>query len=183
MCGEGSGIDALDRHDVRGLQIFLKRSLAAPVARQAAGLLDDESFRPDPGGLDVFRCHAVVADVRTGHGHDLSPVGGIGQHFLIAGHGRVEHDFASGLPFCSEGPSFEPGAVGERKNRFLQDDSLSRDPGSYAHGQQRDSESDIYDIQGPYRFVQLKECFERRFPRFLSFGGKGLCLQGRRLGM
>ena len=52
--------------------------------------------------------------MRTGHGHDLSPVGGIGQHFLIAGHGRVEHDFASGLPFCSEGPSFEPGAVGER---------------------------------------------------------------------
>ena len=40
------------------------------------------------------RRHAVVADLGAGHRDDLPRVGRIGQHFLIAGHARVEHDLA-----------------------------------------------------------------------------------------
>ena len=43
------------------------------------------------------RRHAVVADLGAGHRDDLSGVGRIGEHFLIAGHARVEHDLAAAL--------------------------------------------------------------------------------------
>jgi hypothetical protein len=34
--------------------------------------------------------HSVVADQRIRHGDDLSPIRGIGEHFLVTGHRSVE---------------------------------------------------------------------------------------------
>ena len=44
--------------------------------------------------FDVFLVRADIADMGKGEGDDLAGIGGIGQNLLIAGHRRVEADFA-----------------------------------------------------------------------------------------
>src|SRR5437588_413907 len=69
--------------------------------------------------LAVLVGHAVVADLGTGHRDDLSRIGRIGQHFLVASHARVEHDLAGGLAARARGDAAEPGSVFESKNGVL----------------------------------------------------------------
>jgi hypothetical protein len=47
-------------------------------------------------GLDVFLVDAVVADVRIRQRDDLLAIAGVGEDFLVAGDGGVEHHFAGG---------------------------------------------------------------------------------------
>src|SRR5207248_11779952 len=54
----------------------------------------------------------------TGHRHDLTGIGRIGEHFLVPGHARVEHDFARGFALRAGRGAAEPGAVFERENGF-----------------------------------------------------------------
>ena len=49
---------------------------------------------PDSGSS---RVHAVVPDHRRGHDDDLIAVRRIGEHFLVAGHVRREHDLGHAL--------------------------------------------------------------------------------------
>ena len=70
--------------------------------------------------LDVFFVGADIADMRKGEGDDLPGIGGIGEDFLIAGHGRVEADFAHGFAGRAEAEAFEHGAVGKDEPRRLQ---------------------------------------------------------------
>ena len=68
-------------------------------------LMEPTSAAEDP--LDILRRHPVIADVRTGHGDDLSFIGRIRKDFLIPGHGRVKDHFADRLAFKSECAAFE----------------------------------------------------------------------------
>ena len=61
---------------------------------------------------------AVVADLGARHRDDLPGVRRIGQHFLVAGHARVEHDLAAGLAGRAGRLPFVPGAVFERECGF-----------------------------------------------------------------
>ena len=47
-------------------------------------------------GFDVLGIDPVVANVRIRERHDLLAVAGVGEDFLVAGHGGVEHHFADG---------------------------------------------------------------------------------------
>ena len=78
-----------------GDEIVAQRASGAPVARHRRLVADDEAGHLRRARLDVVRRHAVVADLRAGHRDDLPGVRRIGQHFLIAGHARVEHDLAA----------------------------------------------------------------------------------------
>jgi hypothetical protein len=57
--------------------------------------------------LEVFLIHSAVSDQRVSHGHDLPLVGGIGENFLIAGHGSIENHFPPALPWRAAGTSGE----------------------------------------------------------------------------
>ena len=86
-----------------GDEVVAQRALRAPVARHRRLLAHDEAGHLRRARLDVLGRHAVVADLRARHRDDLSGVGRIGQHFLIAGHARVEHDLAARLAFRAGG--------------------------------------------------------------------------------
>ena len=53
--------------------------------------------------------------MREGEGDDLAGIGGIGQDFLIAGHGGVEADLAHRLAFGAEAEAFDHRAVGQHQ--------------------------------------------------------------------
>jgi hypothetical protein len=46
--------------------------------------------------FDILGVDAVVADVRIRECHDLLAIAGVGEDFLVAGDGGVEHHFADG---------------------------------------------------------------------------------------
>ena len=56
---------------------------------------------------------AGVADVRIGQRDQLARVGRVGQDFLVAGHGGVEHHFADRQAGGAHGNALEHGAVFE----------------------------------------------------------------------
>src|SRR5690606_11769499 len=47
-------------------------------------------------GFDIFVIGADIADMGKGEGDDLASIGGIGEDFLITGHGGVEAHFSGG---------------------------------------------------------------------------------------
>ena len=65
--------------------------------------------------FDVFGVDAVVADLGVGHRDDLTAVARIGEDFLIAGHRRVEADFAVDFACGAERGSGEDRAVFQGK--------------------------------------------------------------------
>ena len=67
--------------------------------------------------FDVGFVDAVVADVRVGHGHDLARVRGVGQNLLVAGHRRVEDDFAADFRARAERAAGKHRAVTEDQFR------------------------------------------------------------------
>jgi len=66
-----------------------------------------------PVDSSSFGGEAVVADLDGGHRDDLAEVGRIGDDFLIAGHGGVEHAFAGDRGVGAEGATAENTAVFE----------------------------------------------------------------------
>jgi hypothetical protein len=63
-------------------------------------------------GLDVVLVGADIADMGEGEGDDLSGIGGIGENFLVAGHGGVEAHLAHGMAAGAEACAFEHGSIG-----------------------------------------------------------------------
>ena len=76
---------------------------------------NDEAGGVDRGGLEVLGIRAGVADVRIGERDDLPAVGRVGENFLIARHGGVEHHFAGRIAFGADRAAVEDGAVLERQ--------------------------------------------------------------------
>src|SRR5208282_3840078 len=99
MANQSARVDSLYSDDAGLGQVFVERDFRAPVGRPLAALLDDKALHVDAPRLDVLAVGADVADFRVRHAHELAHVRRIGENFLIAGHGSVEHDFAHGLAF------------------------------------------------------------------------------------
>ena len=103
VAGQGPRIQPFDADDLRLLQI-----VCVPAAGCASYCrVRLASFTMNPSAqirrrLGILRCHPIVSNMGRGHGDDLSLIRGIGQDFLVAGHGRVKHNFSHRLPFVSE---------------------------------------------------------------------------------
>jgi hypothetical protein len=55
---------------------------------------NDETRQVSATALNILGVHAVVANLRVRHCDNLATVAGIGEDLLVAGHRRVEADFA-----------------------------------------------------------------------------------------
>ena len=94
--GQLAGVDVDDRHCVFAHQVLRQRHGRAEVGRQQRQVFDDQASGVDLVGFDVFQVDPVVADVRVRERHDLPAVAGVGEDFLVAGEGGVEHHLADG---------------------------------------------------------------------------------------
>jgi len=94
VLGQRPRVDTLDAGDAPRFQILVQRPARPPVAGHRAQLLDDEAAHVDGGAFVIERVHAVVADLRRGHGHDLPAIRRIGEHLLVAAHGGIEAGLA-----------------------------------------------------------------------------------------
>ena len=88
----------------------------AEVRREARQVADHESRGEGLTRLDVVDVHADVADVRIRERDDLAGVGRIGEDLLVAGHRRVEDDFARGVALGADRATSEDAAVGKRQH-------------------------------------------------------------------
>ena len=111
-----SRVEIGDGDDVVADEIVVEGAVRAPVARERRRFPHHEAGHMRRLRLGISRRHAVVADLRRGHGDDLPGIGGVGQHLLIAGHARVEHDLALGFTVRTRGDAAEPGTVLESQN-------------------------------------------------------------------
>src|SRR5439155_17937890 len=80
----------------------------------------DESRDLKTTRFDILSGDAIVADFRTRHRDDLSGIRRIGQYFLVAGHARVEHDFAGGFSWGAGRFAAIPDSIFEREHSFHQ---------------------------------------------------------------
>ena len=103
---------------------MIPRALSQPSSRALARKFDgaETSARmmaptaAERGGIDDFDVLVVDADdpdMREGEGDDLGGVGGVGQDFLVAGHRRVEADFADRRAGRADPEALDHRAVGE----------------------------------------------------------------------
>ncbi len=95
-------VDALNADHAVALHERFQRFLGAVVGKALAEFAPDKAAHERLVALHVVDRHAVVADMRIGHGHDLAVVARIGHDLLVAGHRGVEHHFAHRLAAVPE---------------------------------------------------------------------------------
>ena len=89
------------------------------IRRALRHILDDQAGRLNPVGFRIFVVDAAAADMRIGQRDDLTAIGGIGQDFLVTGHGGVEYHLAYCAAGGADSIAVKYGAVGERKDSGL----------------------------------------------------------------
>ena len=62
-------------------------------------------------GLFVFGGYTGIANMRIGQRNQLLTIGGVGQYFLVAGHGGIENHLTIAKPVCSDRATLEQAAV------------------------------------------------------------------------
>ena len=112
---QAAGVDIGDRHRIAPLEEVAERLRRTPARMQRRQIADHETGSVDASGFHVLRRGAVVANMGIRQGHDLTGVRRVGQDFLIAGHGRVEHDFTDRLAIGANGNTFKYRAIFEGK--------------------------------------------------------------------
>ena len=122
--GQRARVQAGDGHHIARAQVGVQRLAPAPAAVGARQITDHQ-----PGGVNlrrllVVRVAADVADVRIGERHDLPAVRRIGEDFLIAGQGGVEHHLADAVAAGADGGAVQQRAVGEGEKGWLGQDGL-----------------------------------------------------------
>ena len=111
LLGERAGVDALDAGNAILREPATQVGGGAPVGDDGREVPYDETGDVRAGGLKVIFVHAVVTDLRGRHGDDLAEVGRIREDLLVAGHARVEHDFAAEGGRSSERPAPKNGSI------------------------------------------------------------------------
>src|SRR5690606_23586872 len=89
--GKLAGVDVGDGHHALGCQVFGQRLTGTEVRNARGAVAHHQARGQHARRFDVFGIDASVADMRVSKRYDLAVVAGIGQNFLVAGHGRVEH--------------------------------------------------------------------------------------------
>ena len=120
QCGQGPSVDASDADDVALLEPGIELFGSAVVGRVGNVGLEHDAADAREGGhvhrLDVVVIGADIADMGKGEGDDLPGIGGVGEHFLITGHGGVETHFTSGVANSAEAVTLKAGAVRQNQN-------------------------------------------------------------------
>ena len=104
-------VDAFETDDVIGIEVVAQRGGISEVAWIIAVFLNDKAGGKNLSRFPIGFVRAVVADQGVCHRDYLLVVGGIGEDFLVAGHGRIEDDFAALLAGGAEGGAFKNSAV------------------------------------------------------------------------
>src|SRR5690606_16120164 len=117
---EAAGVDARDAGDPVADEVRGEVPLGPPAAVAAGGLPHDHPGAVRHVRLVVLGVHPVVADVGVREGDHLARVGRVGDHLLVAGEHRVEHeltgrDAAGGLG--AERLALEGRPVGQHDRR------------------------------------------------------------------
>ncbi len=89
---ERARVDLGDPRHLPSFQVFIERGLAGVMAREGARPADDERTDPGPRRLCVGVADPIVALQGIRHADHLTRVRRVGEHFLVAGHRRVEDD-------------------------------------------------------------------------------------------
>ena len=100
--GQAAGVDVGDGDGFVAHQIVMQAFGGAEVAVQERQVADNQACGINAAAFFIFNVGAGIADVGVGEGNDLFAVGRVGQDFLIAGHGSVEHDFAGSRTFVTD---------------------------------------------------------------------------------
>ena len=100
--GQAAGVDVGDGDGFVAYQIVVQAFGGAKVAVQERQVADNQACGVNTATFFIFGVGTGIADVRIGEGNDLFAVGRVGQDFLIAGHGCVEHDFAGSRTFVTD---------------------------------------------------------------------------------
>ncbi len=114
--GERAGIDPRQADLAFRRQPIAECALRTEIRRRGHFLAHHAAQRAFDRALDVLAVDPDIADVRESEGDDLRRVARIGHHFLIAGHRRVEADFADRAAFRAETPAPYRRAVGEHED-------------------------------------------------------------------
>ena len=104
-----------DADDAVPSEVSVERFLRTVVGYDRAFFANDEAcdLRLVVHALGIVVIDARVANLWRGHGHDLTRVGRVSEHFLIAGHAGREHDFTDRSGIGSECSAWKYRAVGE----------------------------------------------------------------------
>ena len=94
LAGDRAGIDALDAGNVLHLQKLIQRVVRTEVARLLAALAHHEPEYRRVQAFEIIMVDAVIADHRISHHDDLSAIGQVAEHFLIAAHSGIEDQFS-----------------------------------------------------------------------------------------
>jgi hypothetical protein len=101
------------------LEPFVEVTRCAIVRRRGDGSAENDPARSGRrghvDGFDVFLVRPHVADMRECESDDLAGIGGIGENFLIAGHGGIEADLPDRMPDGAKAEAFEHGPIGEHE--------------------------------------------------------------------
>ena len=104
--GQSTGVDARDPDLATRRQPCLQRPGAAKIGGRSHIFAHHAAHRARGiVALVVFIVDANIADMREGEGDDLPGIAGIGQHFLIAAHRRVEAHFAHRCAHRAKAPA------------------------------------------------------------------------------
>ncbi len=117
--GQPAGIDVGDGHHLVLAQILVKGFSLRQLLVSSGRSRITRPAGKDVGRLLVFGIGAGIADVGIGQGDDLAGIGRVGEDFLIAGHGGIEHHLADGLPLDTDGLAPEQVAVFKSQQRRL----------------------------------------------------------------
>ena len=119
MQRDGTGIDLIYTNLAVFFKIVGQRLGCPPVAVDPGAFTDHKALGKNAARFGVFVIDAVVSNKGIGHGDDLSMVGGVGQNFLISGHGGVENQLTVEFSRSGKRLAFKAGAVFECNNRFF----------------------------------------------------------------
>src|SRR4030042_3684975 len=111
MPDEGAGVDSFEADNVVGFEVVVERLGVSPVAGIIAIFLNDTAGGENLPRFPICLVRAVVADQGIRHRDYLLVVGWIGENFLVAGHRRIEDNFAALLARGAAGGAFKNSAV------------------------------------------------------------------------
>ncbi len=111
-----AGVNIGNGHRALAGQKFRQTLLGTEIADGQGQIANDQSSGLHLGSFHVLRIDTVAANVRIGQSDDLLAIAGVGEDFLIAGHGGVKHHFSDGSPCATDGVANKDRAVCERQD-------------------------------------------------------------------
>ena len=118
MPHQHAGIDVADAGDTLRPQVLIQGSRTSGTAPDLTELLHHQASDRGLTALLLTHLHSIVADVRRGHGHDLTRIARVAEDLLITGHAGIETDLAHCDPRCTDRSTPKKRSIGEQQDGF-----------------------------------------------------------------